>query len=351
MDRHLTAAEAPESTLIVGGAGFIGSHIAEALLARGGEVRVLDDLSVGRTSSLLLHDPNLELRAGDMLDYAAVHDAMAGMHACVHVAARPLRGSSNPYEAALSNILGFINVLEAARAHRIGRLVYASSAAVYGTAGDRPLSEDTTPAPVTPDGLEKLVAEGYAAMYGRQYRLPALGLRYFNVYGPCQEGDAPGAGVIPVLLERLAQRRPAVLHGDGRQVRDFVHVEDAAAATVAALNAEVCGVCNVATGVPTDLRQLVQLLGAALDLRPLSHFTPARPLPVTYSCGSTRLQRELLGFTPQHPLQAALEALASDWTARQRLRARAAPRAAAPPHPPVPRLRRVGAAGSSRALH
>jgi UDP-glucose 4-epimerase len=163
---------ASRPTLVVGGAGFIGAQVVEALLARGCEVRVLDDLSGGRATALPLHDPSLELRIGDMLDPESVAEAMEGMRWCVHLAAMPARAGQDAYEVALSNILGFINVLDGAQQHRVDRLVYASSAAIYGDAGDRPLAEDHAPRPLGPQGMEKLVMEGYAELYARQHALP-----------------------------------------------------------------------------------------------------------------------------------------------------------------------------------
>jgi UDP-glucose 4-epimerase len=311
-------------TLVVGGAGFIGARVVEALLAAGAEVRVFDDLSSGRATSLPLHDPNLELRIGDMHEPATLDEAMRGMKACVHLAAArvPRRALRDPYETALSNILGFINVLDAARRHHVERLVYASSAAVYGDAPDVPLAENTPARPISPLGMEKLVAEGYAELYARQYRLRALGLRYFSVYGLRDAADDDG--VIGRMLARVADRRPALVHGDGAQTRDFVHVEDAARATVAALSSNEVGICNVASGERVEVAQLAQMVGEALGRRPMVHRTAARANEIVHSWADTRRLRESLGFTPDRRLAAGLGELAADWEARQRLRERPA---------------------------
>ena len=314
MTRNARASERHSGPILVtGGAGFIGSHLVEVLLARGAEVRVLDDLSSGRASHLPQDDPNLELRIGDMLDPDATLAAMKGARACVHLAAQPgpARPGADPYEATLGNILGFLNVLEAARVHRITRVVYASSASVYGDA-DAPFTEATTPRPVTPEGMEKLVAEGYAELYARRHGLHALGLRYFNVYGPRQEARGPHAGVVARCLARLEARRPALLHGHGLQTRDFVHVADAAAATAAALASGCRGVCNVASGQPTTLRELVELLGDALRQRALAQFAPPRAADVEECWADIRRLREVVGYAPVHALRAGLEALAAE---------------------------------------
>ena len=305
--------------LVTGGAGFIGSHVVEALLARGAEVRVLDDLSRGSADHLPLHDPNLELRIGDLADAAACASAMRGARACIHLAAHtgPALPGVDPYHVSLANVLGFINVLEAARRHRVRRVAFASSAAVYGEAPERPFSDATRPRPVGPEGIDKLLAEGYATLFSRRFGLRTLALRYFNVYGPRQR---PCDGVIPQFLERLDARRPVLVRGDGRQLRDFIHVEDAARATVAALASGRCGAINVASGEPTGIRELVRLLGYALDLRPLMHFVPAQPGEARECWADVRHLRELAGYAPAHDLRSGLAALASDRAAQRRRR-------------------------------
>ena len=305
--------------LVTGGAGFIGSHVVDALLARGNEVRVLDDLSTGSPDNLPLHDPNLELRTGDLADTAVVASAMRGMRACIHLAARPgpARVGVDPYEITLANVGGFINLLEAARLHGVRRVVFASAAAVYGEAPERPFTEATRARPTTPQGIEKLLAEGYAALYARQHGLRTLGLRYFSVYGPRQPRRD---GVIPRFLERLDARRPVLIRGDGRQQRDFIHAEDAARATVAALDCSHCGVLNVASGQATQIRELVQLLGYALDLRPLMHFVPAHAGEATDCRADVTLLRSVTGLAPAHTLRSGLAALVSDLAAQRRRR-------------------------------
>jgi UDP-glucose 4-epimerase len=313
------AASLPTPCLVTGGAGFIGSHVVEALLERGAEVRVLDDLSGGRAANLPLHDPNLELRAGDVLDCATVASAFAGMRSCVHLAAQTVRGARDPHEVALANVVGFVNVLQAAHAHGVARVVYASSAAVYGEAGDGPLAEDRAPAPRGPAAMEKLIMEAYAALYHAQAGTRVLGLRYFNVYGPRQRD-----GVVARLIERIGRWRPAVLHGDGHQTRDFVHVEDAARLTLAALASPATGVCNVGTGQDMSLREVAQLVGFAFDRRPLLHFSAARRDDLARSRADVTRMHALLGG-PARGLRAGLAPLVSDWAARERLRSLPAP--------------------------
>ncbi|HUR41990.1 MAG TPA: NAD-dependent epimerase/dehydratase family protein [Verrucomicrobiae bacterium] len=302
--------------LVTGGAGFIGSHVVEALLAEGREVRVLDDLSTGRQSNLPLHDPNLELVAGDITDAAIVVEAMRGASACIHLAAQPgPRAGGDSCDVAMVNLLGFINVLEAARQCHVARIAFASSAAVYGEAEGATFSETTPPRPVTPAGMEALLAEGYAELYRRQHGLRPLGLRYFPVYGPRQHVRG---GIVPDLLQRLDARRPILLRGDGHQQQDFIHVEDAAHATLAALDSAECGVLNVGSGRATSLRELVSAVGFALDVKPMMHFAPAAASNVATGVADTTALRRVTGLSPARSLRSGLAMMASDRLARRR---------------------------------
>jgi UDP-glucose 4-epimerase len=303
--------------LVTGGAGFIGSHVVEALLERGNEVRVLDDLSTGHAEHLPLHDPNLELQVGDVTDRDAMLAALRGVRACIHLAAQPAaaRPTVDPYDTALANVTGFINLLDAARLQRVKRVLFASGDSVYGEAPEPPFAENTARHPTGPDGMEKLLAEGYATLFASRHGLRTLALRYFSVYGPRQHTRD---GIIPNFLERLDARRPVLIYGDGRQRRDFIHVEDAARATVAALDSGQCGALNVASGQPTEIRELVQLLGYALDLQPLMHFAAARPGDVAGSWADIAQLRRLTGEAPARSLRSGLAALASDRAARRR---------------------------------
>lgn len=308
----------PPPTLVIGGAGFIGSHVVDALLAAGGEVRVLDDLSVGRTDRLPLQDPNLELRIGDVMDPATVAQAMDGTARVLHLASQPPRANRDPYEAELANVLGFVNVLDAALLRGVSRVVYASSAAVYGQGEDAARREEDAAAPVSAEGQARLVMEAYADFYAREHGLSTLGLRYFNVFGPRQH-----RGIVPALIERIGHRRPALLYGDGQQTRDFIHVEDAARLTLAALDATATGTCNVGTGERTSLRELVRLIGIAFDCRPMTHFAPARLDDIRYSQADVARQRECLPGPSPRGLLGALAELVGSWETRAEALARA----------------------------
>ncbi|MBC7547788.1 MAG: SDR family NAD(P)-dependent oxidoreductase, partial [Polaromonas sp.] len=181
-----------KNILITGGAGFIGSHTAEALLARGVQVRVLDNFSNGQHTNLpaaALASGQLSVVEGDIRDAAAVDAAVAGMDAVLHLAAQVSvqRSVAAPVTSAGHNITGFLHVLDAVRRHQVPRLVYASSAAVYGIPSSLPLSEDATPKPLSPYGLEKLINDHYAELFRTLYNVSSVGMRYFNVYGPRQD--------------------------------------------------------------------------------------------------------------------------------------------------------------------
>lgn len=301
-------------TLVIGGAGFIGSHVVDALLAQGHAVRVLDNLSTGKLHNLPLNHPDLELKIGSILDYETVQNAMFGMRNCVMLAAQVSAALSVelPYESATSNILGFINVLQSAKALRLHRLIYASSAAVYGNCSNLPLVETETPKPINPYGLEKHVDELYADLYSRQYDLNSLGLRFFNVYGPRQDPGSPYSGVISKFLQKLSANRPPQIFGDGRQTRDFIHVSDVAQACLRALESDYRGVCNVATEKRVDLLRMVKILGDAIGTSVEPEFGGERIGDIRHSCGSAARLRDLLQYSASVSLEQGLTELADD---------------------------------------
>lgn len=298
--KHASNHQAPEyeaaTVLVTGGAGFIGSHVVDALLDAGYSVRVLDDLSNGTLDNLPMHDPGLSVRVGDLLDYRLVAEAMQDVHYCIHLAAQVsvARSLEAPLESATCNILGFINILEACRDFGVQRLLYASSAAVYGDPRQLPLDEDVQCEPLSPYGLEKFIDEAYASLYARLYGLRTLGLRFFNVYGPRQDPHSPYSGVISRFIERVASGRPPLIYGDGKQTRDYIHVEDVARACLSALDSAYCGVCNVSAGVPANLLDLVTLLGEVLeqDIHPEFDAPRMGDIPDSYA-DPLRMRQEL----------------------------------------------------------
>ena len=301
--------------LITGGAGFIGSHTVEALIADGAAIRVLDDFSSGREANLPF-DRQLTVVKGDIRDPEAVREAMEGVTHVLHLAAQVSvqRSVDDPLTSASTNIYGFLNVLDAARIAGVQRFVYGSGAAVYGVPQDLPLEESSSPLrPVSPFGLDKLVNEQYADLYTRLYGVPCLGLRYFNVYGTRQDPDSPYSGVVSVFLGRIATGAPVQLFGDGEQSRDFVYVGDVAYANMKALHSEAVGVVNVASDRSVTLLELIASIQAASGMPAEILQEDKRPGDIRYSRGSVERMQRWLGPMTLTSIEDGLRRL---WEAR-----------------------------------
>lgn len=264
-----------ERILVTGGAGFIGSHLVDALLAKGYGVRVLDDLSTGKVSNLPMDNPQLQLVVGDVADAAALAEAMHGCGAVVHLAAVASVQASveDPVRTHQSNFIGTLRVCEAMVAAGIRRVVFASSAAVYGNNGEgTPINEDTPKSPLTPYAADKLASEYYLDFYRRQHGLEPVILRFFNIFGPRQDPSSPYSGVISIFSERAKRAHPITVFGDGGQTRDFVYVEDLVKILVQGLEhpAPAADATNVGLSGVTTLNDLIaaleQISGQPLDV-------------------------------------------------------------------------------------
>lgn len=266
--------------LVTGGAGFIGSHLVDALLASGFCVRVLDNLSTGKADNLPLGHPRLELIVGDVADADRVLQAMTGCRAVVHLAAVASVQASveEPVVTHRSNFVGTLNVCEAMRELHVQRVVFASSAAVYGNNGEgRAVDEDTPKAPLTPYAADKLASEHYLDFYRRQHGLVPAIFRFFNIYGPRQDPSSPYSGVISIFTERALQGQPITVFGDGEQTRDFVYVGDLVEVLVQALDApEVLpGAVNIGLNRSITLNLLLSEISNLLgSLPPVIHGEP-----------------------------------------------------------------------------
>jgi len=297
---------------VTGGAGFIGSNLVDALVARGDEVEVLDDLSTGRASNL-----DGALAAGAVLHESDIRDAelvaalvaKAAPDVVFHLAAQidVRRAVADPGFDAQVNVGGTINVLEAARLARVARVVNSSTGgAIYGDAASIPTAEDTPPAPMAPYGQSKHAAEGYIGLYGRLHGLSAVSLRYANVYGPRQDPDGEG-GVVAIFCGKLAEGGTPVAFGDGLQTRDYVYVGDIVAANLAAAASSWTGACNIGTGTETTVVELADALRALGDAPfELSH-APERPGEVIRSAVDPALARKVLGWEARVGLADGLE--------------------------------------------
>jgi UDP-glucose 4-epimerase len=298
---------------VTGGAGFIGSNLVDALVERGEDVAVLDDLSTGRRANLegaiargaVLHEA--DIRDGERLAElveAAAPDVIFHLAAQIDVR----RAVADPGFDAQVNVGGTINVLEAARRAGVRRVVNSSTGgAIYGDAGTIPTPEDHLAAPMAPYGQSKLAAEGYLGLYGRLYGLSATSLRYANVYGPRQDPHGEG-GVVAIFCGKLAEGGTPVAFGDGRQTRDFIYVGDVVSANLAAAGSDWAGACNVGTGTETSVLELADALRALGNGRPfeLAH-APARTGEIERSAVDPALAREVLGWRAQVALAEGLE--------------------------------------------
>ena len=281
--------------LVTGGCGFIGSSLADALVAGGGEVRVLDDLSSGHRENC---PPRAELMVGSVAEPATLALAMRGVDACFHLAARvsvPLC-AQDWTGSHMINLTGTIGVLEHARTDRIP-VVYASSAAVYGDLAEPPLAECSPVAPRSAYGADKLGCELHAAVARQSFGVPTLGLRFFNVYGPRQDGRSPYSGVVSAFCERLAAGRRLRIDGDGGQTRDLVFVGDVVRALLAGLAriGTAPPVLNVCTGRSVSVLQLARAIGRVLGRTPSFEFADARIGDVRDSRGDPTLLHASLG--------------------------------------------------------
>jgi UDP-glucose 4-epimerase len=298
--------------LVTGGGGFIGSHLCDALLARGDQVRILDDLSTGNIENVA---PRAELLRGDVADPRAVAAAMAGVAGCFHLAAiasvdRSMREWVGTHR---TNLTGTITVFDAAR--RSGQngsvpVVYASSAAVYGDCADLPIREEAAARPCSPYGADKLGCELHARVASDAFGVPTVGLRLFNVFGPRQDPRSPYSGVISVFCERLRAGRPIDIYGDGSQTRDFIFVADVVAAFLAAMDRPRLSpaVYNACSGTATSIRDLARIIGDLCGCQPEIRFRPPRAGDIAHSRGDRSLACKRLDLPDPQDLRDGLAA-------------------------------------------
>ncbi len=294
--------------LVTGGAGFIGSHLCEALLSSGDTVRALDDLSIGRRENL---PAGVQLIEGDVADPGAVSNAVEGVAGCFHLAAIASveRAVVDWLGTHRANLTATITLFDAIRRlpTRIP-VVYASSAAVYGDAATVPIAESSPCAPLSGYGADKYGCELHARVASYVHGIPTVGLRLFNVYGPRQDPRSPYSGVISTFCDRIRRGTPIDIFGDGEQTRDFVFVSDVVAAMLAAMRVQPAGasVFNVCTGIPTSVldlaRTIAEFAGTVSDI---SH-KPPRAGEIRHSTGSPTLARAALSLTDPVALRSGL---------------------------------------------
>ena len=296
--------------LITGGAGFIGSHLAQTLAAQGAQVRILDNFSTGRRENLQTVESQVEILEGDIRDIALVQRTMQGVDYVLHQAARVsvVESLEDPQTTHAVNLSGTLNVLLEARAAAVQRVVMASSSAVYGD-GAVPASEEQTLLPLSPYAVSKLAGEAYARTFTTAFGVETVALRYFNVYGPRQDPTSEYSGVIARFAEALLAGAPVTIYGDGEQTRDFIFVDDVVRANLLACRAvDAPGrAVNVGTGVRRTVRDLLQLMAQQAGVLPEVRFVPARPGEIRHSCCVPDQARDWIGFRAQVSLSEGLQ--------------------------------------------
>jgi UDP-glucose 4-epimerase len=296
--------------LVTGGAGFIGSNIVRALLARGDDVRVLDNFSTGSRTNLAGLEQDVDLVEGDLRSYERVHAAVRGAEVVFHEGALPSvpRSVQDPLTTTAVNIEGTLNVLLAARDESVRRIVNASSSSVYGNAGELPKVEAQAPDPISPYAVAKLAAERFCTSFSRVYAMEIVSLRYFNVFGPRQDPASQYAAVVPRFIRATAAGEPLTIYGDGEQSRDFTYVDNVVSANLLAADAaSVHGeILNVATGGSITVNALADAIGELLGRNAERVYEPAREADVRASWASLDEARRVLGYEPQVSLEEGL---------------------------------------------
>jgi nucleoside-diphosphate-sugar epimerase len=289
------------SYLVTGGAGFIGSHLAEELLRRNERVRIVDSFITGKRQNLA-HLSKAEFIEGDLADLSVAKAAVDGMDYVLHQAAIPSvpRSVEDPVTSNRANIDSTLNVLVAAKDAKVKRVVYAGSSSAYGNTLVLPKQEDMATNPLSPYALQKLVGEQYMQLFTTLYGLETVTTRYFNVFGPRQDPSSPYSGVISVFAKALLENRPPTIHGDGEQTRDFTYVANVVDGVLRASTArDVSGlVMNVATGGRISLNELFRTLRSLIGGSVTANYGPTRAGDVKDSQADISRAKRLLGYEP-----------------------------------------------------
>lgn len=289
--------------LVTGGAGFIGSHIARSLAERGERVRVLDNLSSGRSDNLAGIAGEIEVIEGDLRDAEVVARAVDGCEVVYHQAAVPSvpRSVADPRTSLDAGITGTLNVLLAARDRGARRVVFASSSSIYGDTPVMPKHEDMTPKPLSPYAISKLSAEQLCGVFTRLYGLETVALRYFNVFGPNQDPASEYAAVIPKFIAAVAAGERPTIFGDGEQSRDFTYIANVVDANLRAAEVpEASGrVFNIASGRAITVNRMLALVGELLDKPAEADYTDPRPGDIRDSLADITAARDVLGYDPE----------------------------------------------------
>jgi len=306
--------------LITGGAGFIGSHLVEALLKKGQTVRVLDNFSTGKRANLedvvarcgiAEGDPRLSIVEGDIRDPRACADAVRSVEYVLHQAALPSvpRSVADPVGTTAVNVTGTLNMLWAAKEAKVKRFVFASSSSIYGDTKVLPKVESIPPNPLSPYAASKLTGEHFCRVFYRAYGLPTVALRYFNIYGPRQDPESQYAAVIPRFIAALKAGKTVTIYGDGKQSRDFTFIDDCVRANVLACRSRyaVGEAMNIAYGGRTTINALYAEIARLLKVTAKPEYADPRPGDVKHSLAGLNRAEALLGYKPRVDIKAGLK--------------------------------------------
>lgn len=294
---------------VTGGAGFIGSHLAELLSSRGYHVIIVDDLSTGNMGNIepLLKSVNVEFLQGSILDLPLLQKVFQGVYYVFHEAALPgvPRSIDSPQYSHEANLTGTLNVLLSARDNHVNKVIYASSSSVYGDTRTLPKREDMLPNPLSPYAVTKLAGEYYCRVFHQVYGLPTVCLRYFNVYGPKQDPDSQYAAVIPWFIKRTYEGKSPIIFGDGEQTRDFTFVKDVVEANILAAQDNACGVFNISRGESITINQLAELIIELVGNKVESVHQEPRPGDIRHSLADVS-KAKVFGYEPRYDLKVGL---------------------------------------------
>ena len=300
-----------KKALVTGGAGFIGSHLVEALCKAGCEVAVLDNLSGGQLSNLDPMKADISFYQNDIRQLEALIDAAKCCDVIFHLAAvvAVQQTIDDPLDSTMINDIGTLNVLEAARKMNVPRVVLASSCAVYGDDPRLPKDESMTPMPSSPYAVHKLSAEHYLRVYGELFGLKNASLRFFNVFGPRQDPSSPYSGVISIFMSKATLHQAPVIYGDGNQTRDFVFVKDVVRALLLAAQTDqkTGAVYNIGSGSRITINRLWELIAALSGEQSKPEYKPARAGDILHSVGNIDKARSMLGFRNDFSMEQGLE--------------------------------------------
>ena len=295
--------------IVTGGAGFIGSHLAEKLLTRGYQVIILDDLSTGKRGNILpiLTQGDIQFIEGSVTDLPLLNKLFQNVSYVFHLAAIPSvpRSIEDPQATHEANTTGTLNVLLAARDNGVKKVIYASSCAVYGDTATLPIREDMSPNPQSPYAVTKLAGEYYCQVFHQVYGLPTVCFRYFNVYGPRQDPGSQYAAVIPAFIQKVLDKRPSIIFGDGEQTRDFTFIKDVVDVNILAAESDATGVCNIGRGERVSINRLAELVIKLVgnSVEPV-HQEP-KPGDIRHSLADISRARQF-GYNPKYNLEEGL---------------------------------------------